>query len=160
MDNQTTRYVLSVAEVAERLDVHANTVLEMVHRGAFRARLAGRSWRIPVEAFNEFLAGRDNPARVLSVDELAAALTVHRNTAAAMIQAGTIRAIRTGRTWKIPIAALEEFLSGRDNHVGEQGDNQGVVGEAARSPEAARQELEAMGFRLKAEPGRDGEQDG
>ncbi len=96
MDSEPQRYVLTVDEVAERLRIHRNTVLDMIHEGAFRARLAGRSWRIPVAAFGEFLAGRDNPEKVLSMDELAAALAVHRNTATAMVQAGTIRAGQPG----------------------------------------------------------------
>ncbi len=115
MDSEPQRYVLTVDEVAERLRIHRSPVLDMIHEGAFRARLAGRSWRIPVAAFGEFLAGRDNPEKVLSMDELAAALAVHRNTATAMVQAGTIRAVRTGRTWKIPLSALDEYLAGRDN---------------------------------------------
>lgn len=124
MENDPKRYVLTVDDVAERLRVHRNTVLEMIHEGAFRARLVGRSWRIPVDAFGEYMEGQDNPARVLSLDELAAALAVHRNTATAMIQEGQIRAVKAGRTWKIPLEALEEFLAGRDNPAKEEGDRQ------------------------------------
>jgi len=115
MENDSKRYVLTVDDVAERLRVHRNTVLEMIHEGSFRARLVGRSWRIPVDAFGEYLRGQDNPARVLSLDELAAALAVHRNTATAMIHDGAIRAVKAGRTWKVPVEALSEFLAGRDN---------------------------------------------
>lgn len=138
MENDSQHYVLTVADVAQRLDVHPNTVLEMIHQGAFRARLVGRSWRIPVDAFQEFLDGRDNPSRVLSIDDLAAALAVHRNTAAAMIQAGTIRAVRAGRTWKIPFSALDEFLAGRDNEAKDQ--------EARPAPEHARLDAPATQF--------------
>mgnify|MGYP001811029708 CR=1 FL=1 len=68
------RLVFSVEEVAERLGVHPNTVRDMIHEGAFRARQVGRVWN-----------------------------------------SGTIRAVRAGRTWKVPLSALEEFLAGRDN---------------------------------------------
>jgi excisionase family DNA binding protein len=109
------RLVFSVEEVAERLGVHPNTVRDMIHEGAFRARQVGRVWKIPVSAFGEYLDGRDNPARVMSIDEVAEALSVHRDTVSKMLNAGTIRAVRAGRTWKIPLSALEEFLAGRDN---------------------------------------------
>jgi len=46
---------------------------------------------------------------------VAEAFGIHRNTATAMVQAGAIRAVRTGRTWKIPMSALDEYLAGRDN---------------------------------------------
>ena len=109
------RLVFTVEEVAERLGVHPNTVRDMIHEGAFRARQVGRVWKIPVSAFGEYLDGRDNPARVMSMDEVADALGVHRDTVSKMLSAGTIRAVRAGRTWKVPLSALEEFLAGRDN---------------------------------------------
>lgn len=109
------RLVFSVEEVAERLGVHPNTVRDMIHEGAFRARQVGRVWKIPVSALGEYLAGRDNPTRVMSIDEVAEALGVHRDTVSKMLNARILRAIRVGRTWKIPLSAFEEFLCGRDN---------------------------------------------
>lgn len=109
------RLVFTVDEVAERLGVHANTVREMINEGAFRARRVGRVWKVPVSAFGEFLEGRDNPAQVLSMDEVALALGIHRDTVSAMLNAGTIRALRVGKTWKVPMSSLAEYLAGRDN---------------------------------------------
>lgn len=43
---------------------------------------------------------------------MARALGVHRNTVSAMLNRGTVRA---GRTWKIPLSALEEYLASCDN---------------------------------------------
>ena len=109
------RLVFSVEEVAERLGVHPNTVRDMIHEGVFRARQVGRVWKIPVSAFGEYLDGRDNPARVMSIDEVAEALGVHRDTVSKMLNAGLIRAKRIGKTWKVPMEAINAFLMGRDN---------------------------------------------
>lgn len=109
------RLVWTVEEVAERLGIALSTAYEVVNAGTIRARQINRKWLIPKAALSEYLEGRDNPARVLSMDEVADALGVHRNTVSAMLSAGTIRAVRAGRTWKIPLSALEEFLAGRDN---------------------------------------------
>jgi len=40
---------LSVAQAAERLEVHPNTVYRMIVRGHLRATKAGRLWWIPAE---------------------------------------------------------------------------------------------------------------
>ncbi|QLA16104.1 helix-turn-helix domain-containing protein [Desulfolutivibrio sulfoxidireducens] len=109
------RLVWTVEELAERLGIGLSTAYEVVNAGTIRARQINRKWLIPKAALAEYLDGRDNPARVLTMDELAEALGIHRNTATAMVQAGTIRAVRTGRTWKIPMSSLDEYLAGRDN---------------------------------------------
>ena len=109
------RLVWTVAEVAERLGIALSTAYEVVNAGTIRARQINRKWLIPKAALSEYLDGRDNPARVMSIDEVADALGVHRDTVSKMLNAGTIRAVRAGRTWKIPLSALEEFLAGRDN---------------------------------------------
>lgn len=109
------RLVWTVEEVAERLGIGLSTAYEVVNAGTIRARQINRKWLIPKAALSEYLDGRDNPARVMSMDEVAEALGVHRDTVSKMLGAGTIRAIRAGRTWKIPLSALEEFLAGRDN---------------------------------------------
>ena len=112
---QEKRLVLTVEELAERLGVSRDSVATLIHSGTIRARQINRKWLIPKAALSEYLDGRDNPARVMSMDEVADALGVHRDTVSKMLSAGTIRAVRAGRTWKIPLSALEEFLAGRDN---------------------------------------------
>ena len=113
--DQDKRLVWTVEEVAERLGIALSTAYEVVNAGTIRARQINRKWLIPKAALSEYLDGRDNPARVMSIDEVADALGVHRDTVSKMLNAGTIRAVRAGRTWKIPLSALEEFLAGRDN---------------------------------------------
>jgi excisionase family DNA binding protein len=114
MDEQERR-VYTLDETAQALGLHRNTVSEMVNAGAIRARKAGNRWLVPASALEEFLAGRDNPRRVYSASEVAAVLGLHVNTVAQLLRAGSIRARKVGRDWKIPHDALEEYLAGRDN---------------------------------------------
>ncbi len=104
-----------MAEVAEVLGVHRNTVTDMIEAGAIRARRAGTKWIVPKSAMQEFLDGRDKPARVYSAQEIADVLALHVNTVAKLLQDGTIRARKLGKNWKIPLSSLEEYLQGRDN---------------------------------------------
>jgi excisionase family DNA binding protein len=49
---------------------------------------------------------------VLTIAEAAARLGIHRQTLRAAIERGDIRAIRVGRRWLIPVAAIDELLGG------------------------------------------------
>lgn len=109
------RLVWTVEELAERLGIGLSTAYEVVNAGTIRARQINRKWLIPKAALAEYLDGRDNPARVLSIDEVGEALGIHRDTVSKMLHAGTIRARQSGKTWKIPLSALDEYLDGRDN---------------------------------------------
>jgi excisionase family DNA binding protein len=109
------RLVWTVEEVAERLGIGLSTAYEVINAGTIRARQINRKWLIPKAALSEYLDGRDNPARVMSIDEVAEALGVHRDTVSKMLSTGTIRAVRAGRTWKVPVISLDEYLTGQDN---------------------------------------------
>lgn len=116
MIDHSKRLALNLPEVAERLGIHRNTVLEMVNTGRIRARLVGSSkWLVPMSSLSEFLAGRDNPTRVYAASEVAGVLGLHVNTVAKLLQEGVIRARKLGRDWKVAHEALEEYLAGRDN---------------------------------------------
>ena len=54
----------------------------------------------------------DEPIAV-SIAEAAARLGIHRQTLRAAIERGDVRAVRVGRRWLIPIAAIDELLEGR-----------------------------------------------
>jgi excisionase family DNA binding protein len=151
---------LTIDQVAERLQVNRNTVAKMIDDGVIRARNIGRHWRIPAAALAEFLDGRDNPVKALSVDDVAAALQLHRNTVAAMIDAGEIRAIRAGKAgklWRVSAEALAEFLDGRDNPMpaepGTKAPYSAQAGEeGAPEPDRARASHPLMA-RIEQEPG-------
>ena len=57
----------------------------------------------------------DEPIAV-SIAEAAARLGIHRQTLRAAIERGDVRAVRVGRRWLIPIAAIDELLEGRRAH--------------------------------------------
>ncbi|MGH9110021.1 MAG: helix-turn-helix domain-containing protein [Acidimicrobiales bacterium] len=47
---------------------------------------------------------------VLTIAEAAARLGIHRQTLRAAIERGDLHAVRVGRRWLIPVAAIEELL--------------------------------------------------
>ena len=47
---------------------------------------------------------------LLTIDELCSALMIGRNTAYRLLNSGAIKAFRIGRCWKIPKAAVRDFL--------------------------------------------------
>lgn len=49
---------------------------------------------------------------VYTPEEAAALLRVHRNTVYRLLQSGTLPATKTGRGWRIPGSALDDFLHG------------------------------------------------
>jgi len=66
---------LTVAEVAERLQVEIRTVYGLLKRRELRAVKIGRVWRVPLEALDRYLMGRRPEAEYdeepLSAEELA-----------------------------------------------------------------------------------------
>ena len=56
---------LTVAQVAERLQVRIRTVYGLIKRGELRAVKIGRVWRVPLEALQEYLTG---PAEIQASD--------------------------------------------------------------------------------------------
>ena len=75
---------LRVREVAERLQVELRTVYGLIRGGKLKARKIGRMYRVPLEALDNYLMGRDERgSELLSPAEMAA---VHR--ALADIRAG------------------------------------------------------------------------
>ncbi|MDR1428181.1 MAG: helix-turn-helix domain-containing protein [Bifidobacteriaceae bacterium] len=49
-------HFFTVAEVADQMRVSGMTVYRLIHAGALRAVRVGRSFRVPEEAVEEFLA--------------------------------------------------------------------------------------------------------
>jgi excisionase family DNA binding protein len=77
---------LRVEEVAERLQVELRTVYRLIHKGELKARKIGRMYRVPLEALDNYLMGREEyDTETLDPAELAA---VQRGLAD--IQAGRV----------------------------------------------------------------------
>lgn len=51
--------------------------------------------------------------QALSIGEAARRIGVHRETLRAAIDRGDLRAVRVGRRWLVPVAAIDELLAGR-----------------------------------------------
>lgn len=48
---------------------------------------------------------------VIRVDELAKILSIGRNTAYELVRSGKIRSVKIGRTYKIPLTAVDDYLN-------------------------------------------------
>lgn len=48
---------------------------------------------------------------VLKVDELAKILSIGRNTAYELVRSGKIRSVKIGRTYRIPLTAVDDYLN-------------------------------------------------
>lgn len=53
----------SVVEVADRLNLSQHTVREMLKAGELRGLKAGRMWRVPASALDEYLRGASRAHR-------------------------------------------------------------------------------------------------
>jgi len=118
---QAQALVLTVEELAEKLNITTDLARAMIHDGSIRAIRIGRVWRIPAKALDEYLERQDNPREAFTIDEVAQAININRNIVSGMIQEGEIRAVKAGRSWRIPLTALSEFLDRRDNPEREDG---------------------------------------
>lgn len=49
--------------------------------------------------------------KVLKVEELAVILSIGRNSAYELVRSGKIRSVKVGRTYRIPKAAVDEYLN-------------------------------------------------
>ncbi len=64
---------------------------------------------------------------VLSIDEAAARLGLHRQTVRAAIDRGDLRAVRVGRRWLVPIDAVVDLLGTDWSEVRSVGDADGTA---------------------------------
>lgn len=48
---------------------------------------------------------------VLKVEDLAHMLSIGRNTAYELVRSGKIRSVKIGRTYRIPLTAVEDYLN-------------------------------------------------
>ncbi len=54
------RNALTVGEVADRLELEARTVYDLIRRGELEARKVGRAWRVSAQALDRYLNGRES----------------------------------------------------------------------------------------------------
>lgn len=55
-----SRNALTVGEVADRLQLEASAVYDLIRRGELEARKVGRAWRVSTQALDRYLNGRES----------------------------------------------------------------------------------------------------
>lgn len=51
---------------------------------------------------------------VIRVEDLTHILSISRNTAYELVRSGKIRSVKIGRTYRIPLTAVEDYLNASD----------------------------------------------
>ena len=109
--------MLSLPEVAELLQVHNNTVYDLLKAGDLPGVKVGRDWRIRAELLAKFL--RDHGAvrvitgdRMLTTDDVGAELRATRDTVREMCSDGRLPAAKIGQLWRISPLDLQAFANG------------------------------------------------
>lgn len=59
---------------------------------------------------NKEIRTHEDMPKILHVKDLQTILSISHNTAYALVRSGKIRSIRIGRTYKIPLDAIDEYL--------------------------------------------------
>jgi excisionase family DNA binding protein len=57
--------------------------------------------------------------RAITTADAAQRLHLHLRTVQRLIRRGELRAVRVGRVWRVPLAALDEYLARADNRQGQ-----------------------------------------
>lgn len=52
----------------------------------------------------------NEPAAILTVEQLCEALFIGKNYAYRLLGSGTIKGFRIGRTWKVPVESVNEYV--------------------------------------------------
>lgn len=65
---------------------------------------------IPGKTKKEEGAMYNEPADLITIDELCGILSIGRNAAYGLLKEGKIKAFRIGKVWKIPKMAVDEYV--------------------------------------------------
>lgn len=69
-----------------------------------------RTQKAKINGRSIFMSENNEMVQVLTVEDLARILAISKNTAYDLVRSGKIRSVKIGRTYRIPKAALEEYL--------------------------------------------------
>jgi len=109
--------MLSIHEVARMMQVHPNTVYDLLKSADLPGVKVGRDWRVRAESLTDFLheCGAHRLALgmiMLTTDEVASELRTTRDTVRDMCASGKLPAAKIGQVWRISPADLEAFARG------------------------------------------------
>jgi len=100
--------IYTIEEIAEILKVHRTYVASLIAEGKLSALKIGRFYRIKQEHLEELIGGK--LVALLSLDDVAETLKIHRTYVARLIKQGKLKAIKIGKFYRIREDDYQAFL--------------------------------------------------
>lgn len=100
--------IFTIEEIAEILKVHRTYVASLIAEDKLAALKIGRFYRIREEHLEELIGG--SLVGLLSLDDVAETLKIHRTYVARLIKQNKLKAIKIGKFYRIREDDFEAFL--------------------------------------------------
>ena len=100
--------IYTIREIAEILKVHRTYVKLLIKQKKLAALKIGRFYRIREDQLEKLINGK--LTALLTIDDIAETLKVHRNYVVRLIKEKKIKAIRIGKFYRIREDDFEDFL--------------------------------------------------
>ena len=100
--------IYTIEEIAEILKVHRTYVATLIKEGKLAALKIGRFYRIREDQLETLINGK--LVALLSLDDVAETLKIHRTYVARLIKNNKLKAIRIGKFYRIREDDFQAFL--------------------------------------------------
>jgi len=107
LENKNNK-IYTIEEIAEILKVHRTHVATLIKTGKLAALKIGRFYRIREDQLEQLIGGK--LVAILTVDDVAETLKIHRTYVARLIKQKKIKAIRIGKFYRIREDDFNAFL--------------------------------------------------
>ena len=101
--------IFTIEEVAEILKVHRTYIASLIADKKLAALKIGRFYRIKEESLEKLIGGKLDGA-VLTIEDIAETLKVHRTYIVKLIKAKKIKAVKIGKFYRIREKDFEDFI--------------------------------------------------
>jgi len=101
--------IYTIEEIAEILKVHRTYVASLIAQNKLAALRIGRFYRTREEDLEKLIGGKLDGA-ILTIEDIAEILKIHRTYVAKLIHDKKIKAIQIGKFYRIREKDFEDFL--------------------------------------------------
>jgi len=101
--------IYTIEEIAEILKVHRTYVAALIRENKLAALKIGRFYRIREDQLEKLIDGKLDGA-ILTIEDIAEILKVHRTSIAKQVREKKIKAVRIGKFYRIREKDFEAFL--------------------------------------------------
>lgn len=101
--------IYTIEEVAEILQVHRTYVASLIAANKLTALKIGRFYRIREEQLEKLIGGKLDGA-ILTIEDIAETLKVHRTYVARLVREKKIKAVQIGKFYRVREKDFEDFI--------------------------------------------------